>query len=237
MLIKTRGIIFKALKYSETSLILDVYTEEKGLRKYIISGVRNKRSKVKTGLLQPATLVDMVAYFRDNKPMNRIKEIKAAKIYEAIPFELMKGTMSLFMIELAQKTIKEEEGNPDLFNFLFNRFAVLDQLEQLNPNFHLHFMLDLSGYLGFYPGGTWSLETPWLNMRDGKFVKDEPLHQYALNRDLSEKVGLLLKKQEVKMARVDRQKIVQKLIDYYRVHVENFNGLNTHEILREVLEG
>jgi len=237
MLIKTRGIIFKALKYSETSLILDVYTEEKGLRKYIISGVRNKRSKVKTGLLQPATLVDMVAYFRDNKPMNRIKEIKAAKIYETIPFELMKGTISLFMIELAQKTIKEEEGNPDLFNFLFNRFAALDKLEQLNPNFHLHFMLDLSGYLGFYPGGQWSLETPWLNMRDGKFVKDEPLHQYGLSRDLSEKVGLLLKKQEVKMARVDRQKIVQKLIDYYRVHVENFNGLNTHEILREVLEG
>ena len=237
MLIKTRGIIFKALKYSETSLILDVYTEEKGLRKYIISGVRNKRSKVKTGLLQPATLVDMVAYFRDNKPMNRIKEIKAAKIYEAIPFELMKGTISLFMIELAQKTIKEEEGNPDLFNFLFNRFATLDKLEQLNPNFHLHFMLDLSGYLGFYPGGKWSLETPWLNMRDGKFVKDEPLHQYGLSRDLSEKVGLLLKKQEVRMARVDRQKIVQKLIDYYRVHVENFNGLNTHEILREVLEG
>ncbi len=237
MLIKTRGIIFKALKYSETSLILDIYTEEKGVRKYIISGVRNKRSKVKTGLLQVATLVDMVAYFRDNKPMNRIKEIKAAQIYESIPFDLMKGTISLFMVELAQKTIKEEEGNAALFNFLFNRFATLDKLAQINPNYHLYFMLDLSRYLGFYPGGTWSLDTPWLNMRDGKFVKEEPLHQYALSRDLSEKVGLLMKKEAVKMARIDRQKIVQKLIDYYRIHVENFNGLNTHEILREVLEG
>jgi len=204
MLIKTRGIIFKALKYSETSLILDIYTEEKGLRKYIISGVRNKRSKVKTGLLQPATLVDMVAYFRDNKPMNRIKEIKAAQIYESIPFDLMKGTMSLFLVELAQKTIKEEEGNPELFNFLFNRFTTLDKLDGIHPNYHLYFMLDLSWYLGFYPGGEWSLDTPWLNMRDGKFVKEEPLHQYALSRDLSEK---------------------------------DFNGLNTHEILREVLEG
>ncbi len=237
MLIKTRGIIFKALKYSETSLILDVYTEEKGLRKYIISGVRNKRSKVKTGLLQPATLVDMVAYFRDNKPMNRIKEIKAAQIYESIPFDLMKGTISLFMVELAQKTIKEEEGNAELFNFLFNRFAALDKLPQINPNYHLHFMLDLSRYLGFYPGGNWGLDTPWLSMRDGKFVKEEPLHQYSLGRDLSEKVGLLMKKKAVNMARIDRQKIVQKLIDYYRIHVENFNGLNTHEILREVLEG
>jgi len=176
MLIKTRGIIFKAIKYSETSLIMDIYTEEKGLQKYIISGVRNKRSKVKTGLLQPATLVDMVAYFRDNKPMNRIKEIKAAQIYQSIPFDLMKGTISLFMIELAQKTIKEEESNPDLFNFLFSQFATLDNLEKINPNFHLSFMLDLSGYLGFFPGGAWSETTPWLNMKDGNFVKDEPLH-------------------------------------------------------------
>ena len=70
MLIKTRGIIFKALKYSETSLILDIYTEEKGLRNYIISGVRNKKSKLKTGLLQPTMLVEMVAYEK-NKMNNR----------------------------------------------------------------------------------------------------------------------------------------------------------------------
>ncbi len=237
MLIKTRGIIFKAIKYSETSLIMDIYTEEKGLQKYIISGVRNKRSKVKTGLLQVATLVDMVAYFRDTNSMNRIKEIKAAQIYQSIPFDLMKGTISLFMVELAQKTIKEEESNPDLFNFLFSQFADLDQLEKIDPNFHLYFMLDLSGYLGFFPGGNWSETTPWLNMKDGNFTQEEPLHQYAFDKNLSKQVGLLMKKETVKLTRLERQKIVQKLIDYYRIHIESFSGLNTHEILKEVLEG
>ncbi len=237
MLIKTRGIIFKVIKYSETSLIMDIYTEEKGLQKYIISGVRNKRSKVKTGLLQPTTLVNMVAYFRENKSMNRIKEIKAAQIYQAIPFDLMKGTISLFMIELAQKTIKEEESNPDLFNFLFSQFRALDQLEKINPNFHLNFMLDLSGYLGFFPGGNWSETTPWLNMKEGNFMQEEPLHQYALDKNLSKQVGLLIKREEVKLTRLNRQKIVQKLIDYYRIHIESFSGLNTHAILKEVLEG
>ena len=141
------------------------------------------------------------------------------------------------MIELAQKTIKEEESNLDLFNFLFSQFADLDGLEKINPNFHLYFMLDLSGYLGFFPGGNWSETTPWLNMKDGNFVKDEPLHQYALNKKLSEQVGLLIKREKVHLTRVDRQKVVQKLIDYYRIHIDNFSGLNTHEILKEVLEG
>ena len=120
MLIKTRGIIFRAVKYSETSIIADIYTEEKGLRSYIISGVRSKKAKVKASVLQVMTLVDMVAYHRDNKELNRIKEIKAAYVYRSIPFDIVKGAVGLFMIELARKTIKEAEENPGLFNFLFN---------------------------------------------------------------------------------------------------------------------
>ncbi|MBK9016857.1 MAG: recombination protein O N-terminal domain-containing protein [Saprospiraceae bacterium] len=59
MLIKTRGIVFKAKKYSETSVIVDVFTEEKGLRSYIVSGVRSKRPTVSAGLLQPMTPVEL----------------------------------------------------------------------------------------------------------------------------------------------------------------------------------
>lgn len=237
MLIKTRGIIFRALKYSETSLILDIYTEEKGLRNYIISGVRNKKSKLKTGLLQPTMLVEMVAYDKAGGGLSRIKEIKAAQIYQSIPFELMKGTISLFMIELAQKTIKEEEANPGLFNFLFQQFSDLDRLEKISPNFHIYYMIELSSFLGFFPGGSWSEATPWLDMREGSFTKEEPLSQYSLNKEMSEQVGRLVKQEIVQLTRVDRQKIVGKLIDYYRIHVEGFAGLNTHAILKEVLEG
>ena len=90
-------------------MILDIYTEEKGLKNYIISGVRSKRSKQKIGLLQVGSLVEMVAYFRTKKSLNRIKEIKATQIYHSIPYDLMKGTISLFMIELAQKNDKRRK--------------------------------------------------------------------------------------------------------------------------------
>ena len=98
-------------------------------------------------------------------------------------------------------------------------------------------MLDLSGYLGFFPDGDWSEVTPWLNMKAGKFTHEEPLHQYTMDKNLSRLVGLLIRREVVKITRLDRQKIVQKLIDYYRIHIENFGGLNTHAILKEVLEG
>src|SRR5690606_27448832 len=88
MLLKTRGIVFRSVKYSETSLIVDIYTEEKGLRKYIISGVRKARSSVSAGLFQVMSLVDIVGYEREGKDLNRLKEIRPAYIFRAIPFDL-----------------------------------------------------------------------------------------------------------------------------------------------------
>ncbi len=237
MLIKTRGIIFKALKYSETSLILDIYTEEKGLQKYIVSGVRSKGAKMKMGILQPTTLVEMVAYSRDTKNMHRIKEIKAAHIYQSLPFDVLKGTIGLFMVELAQKTIKEQEANQDLFDFLYNQFVALDQAPTLPSNFHLSFMLILTEHLGFTPNGSWSPETPYLDMKEGTFVELEPLHQYAPSKMVSENISLFLEGKEPNITRKERQRLLENCITYYRLHVENFTGLNTHTILKEVLEG
>ena len=117
MLIKTRGIIFRAKKYSVTSLIVDIYTEEKGLRSYIISGVRKKRSAVSASLLQMMSLVDMVAYHRDDKDLTRIKEIKAAHVFQSLPFDVRKSAVGQFMIEIVRKTLRETEENPTLFEF------------------------------------------------------------------------------------------------------------------------
>ena len=85
-MIKTRGIIFRSIKYSETSIIADIFTEEKGLRSFIISGVRTKKAKVSASIMQVMTLVDLVAYFRENKDLHRIKEIKVEHVYTSLPF-------------------------------------------------------------------------------------------------------------------------------------------------------
>ncbi|MEM6967074.1 MAG: DNA repair protein RecO [Bacteroidota bacterium] len=122
MLIKTRGIIFRSIKYSETSIISDIFTEQKGLRTYIISGVRKKNARVSASLLQVMSLVDLVVYHRDDKDMTRIKEIKAAHIYQSLPFDIVKSSVGQFMLELTRKAIREPEENEPLFNFVFQSF-------------------------------------------------------------------------------------------------------------------
>lgn len=241
MLIKTRGIVFRAMKYSETSMITDIYTEEKGMRSYLISGVRSKKAKIKASLLQIMSLVDMVAYDRHEKGLNRVKEMKAAHVYQSLPFKVEKSAVGLFLAEIARKAIREPEENKQLFEFLYNIFLYLDSTSQPIGNVHLWYLLKLSTFLGFMPGGEWNEHTPFFDLQEGIFVEEPPLHAHFLKQDESQLIHELL---DIKLAEVhnfsikreERKVLLNHLINYYRLHIENLPDIHAHIVLQEVLE-
>jgi len=240
MLIETRGIVFRTLKYSESSLIVDIYTEAKGLQSYIVNGVRTQRSKQNASLYQVMTLVDMIAGVREDKGLNRIKEIKSAFIYRAIPFDVRKSAVGLFMAEVARKTIRESEAQPELFHFLYHTFLFLDQTEQPIANLHLHFLVELSAFLGFMPGGDLSEETPVFDLQEGTFSDNSPSAAYCLDLELSKAFYALLQSnyQECHHLRLPaglRRQLLNKLLDYYRLHLEHLPEIHSHQILQEIL--
>lgn len=242
MLIKTRGIIFRSVKYSETSLIVDIYTEEKGLRSYIVSGVRSKNARIKASTLQVMSLVDLVVYHREDKTLTRIKEVQSAYVYRSTPFHLIKGTIGLFMIELTRKTVREEaEQNLPLFNFLFESFSILDRTEEPVSNFHLSFMLQLSGFLGFMPGGEYSKLTPIFDLEEGIFVPTAPGHPHFLSAEQSQIFDALLQfppeqSHQIKISRDVRKVMLRELLHFFRLHLEQLPEINAHQILEVVLE-
>lgn len=240
MLIKTRGIVLRTKKYSETSVIADIYTEAKGLRSYIVSGVRSKKAKVSAGLLQIMSLVDLVAYHRDDKDLTRLKEIKPLHIFQKIPFDIHRSAVGMLMTEVARKTIHGQEEQPELFDFLLKNFIHLDETENSIANLHLHFLINLTGYLGFMPGDNFSETTPYFDLKEGSFAPINPAHRHWLENDLSEIFSdmLLLKKEDahlIKMNREQRRNLLRHILDYYALHIENFPTINSHEILDEVM--
>lgn len=239
MLLKTRGIVFRSIKYSETSLIVDIYTEARGLRKYIISGVRKAKSSVSAGLFQVMSLVEIVAYEREGKDLNRLKEIRPAHIFTAIPFDLRRGAVGLFMAEIARKTIRESEENQPLFDFFFQSFQYLDRTTQPVANLHLHFMLELTTFLGFVPGEDHREATPYFDLQEGVFVAQTGSHPYFLDSTQAALLYELLRTSredchQVKISREERRKLLQSLLDYYRLHLEGLPEINAHLILQEV---
>jgi DNA repair protein RecO (recombination protein O) len=91
MLHKTRGIVLHTTNYSETSVIAKVYTELFGLQSYLINGVRNKKAKVKANLLQPLSLLNLVAYHKERNGLQRVSEVSTGTTFTSIPYNIIKS--------------------------------------------------------------------------------------------------------------------------------------------------
>lgn len=238
MLLKTQGIILRTVKYGETSLIVDAYTADKGRQSYIVNSVRSQKAKIKQSVVAVGSFVDLVVYHRDTKDVNRIKEVKPAYVYKSIPFDVIKGTVALFMSELLGKTVKESEENPMLFDFIVNSFVALDEAERV-ALFPLVFSVVLVQHLGFSPGNEWTEQTPYFDIREGLFVDFEP-HLLYMNASQSRWFYYLLSADvanmnEIAIPKQERRGILDGVLDYYKHHVDNFKELNSHMILRSVL--
>jgi DNA repair protein RecO (recombination protein O) len=242
MVIKTRGIILRSVKYSETSLIIDVFTEAKGLRSYIVSGVRTPKAKVSTGLLQVMALVDMVCYDKeDSHKLSRIKEIRAGHIYTSLPFDMHKAAVGLFMIEVARRSIKEPEEHQALFSFLYDIFTYLDTASAQFINLHLAYMIYLSGYLGFQPhlGAAFQAGKTVFDLKEGVFTEATVGHTYFINTELTVIFKQLIdtdwqESHTVKMTREERRQLLRGLVMYFQLHIENIGAIHSLDILQEI---
>lgn len=228
------------MKYGESSLILDIYTEEYGLHSYIIGGVRSKKSKTKAGGLQIMSLVELIAYHKNTKALFRIKEIQPTILYKKIPFEILRSSVGQFMIELLKQVLKDTEENAALFLFIVEWFYYLDDTPHKVSNVHLRFMIELAELIGIQPRDNYSVHRPYFDLSEGQFIEEERANHHCLNTKTSELIyDLMMSDREslhdLNFSNEERRNILDKLIQFYNLHIEAMKPLNTHQILNEIL--
>ena len=222
MLFKTRGIVLGYIKYGDSSIISKIYTEEFGIQTYIVNGVRSKSSKNKIALFQALTLLDMVVYHKENRDINRISEMKCNPVFHSIPFEQKKICIVIFLAELLGKTLKEQAPNKELFELILHSVAYLDEMPEHYENLHLQFMIQLAAYLGFSPGSV-----------------EDIVEEIRISLSEEEKgiMGMLISSAPdnfIKINNQTRRHLLDCLIRYYSIHIENFGTLNSLVVLQEV---
>ncbi len=240
MVVSTQGLIVKSVKYSETSLILTLFTKALGLQSYMMRGVRASKSKGRGNVLQPMQLLHVEVTNRENKNLQTIKEFRPALVYEQIPFHINRTAMGMFMLEVINASIQETEPNEALFEYLESAYHFLDQVEEISPLYHLKFMLGLTGHLGFLPMNNYSTATPYFALDEGQFVEAE-------RRDfiLSEVNSALFHKllitpmsalAELNTTKIQRKSLLSALEAYFKLHVMNFREFRTPLIFGQVFE-
>ncbi|PCJ28589.1 MAG: DNA repair protein RecO [Flavobacteriales bacterium] len=242
MLHTTKGIVIHHFKYGEKSVIAKIYTQKYGLQSYILNGVRNQKSKNKAIYIQPLSLVEINAFYKEKNGLQQIKNIQLDIPFNSIPFNINKSSIAFFIAEILYKSIKEEESNSKLFDFLYNAIQILDLKESHFNNFHLLFMAHFSKYLGFYPQmpNTNNNVVFYFDLQEGSFMNLQPYHQAFIALPLSSLIyhvfGTSFDAMETLVIDTkQRRLLLNSLLDYYSLHLSNFDNLKTLDILEEVL--
>ena len=241
---KTKGIVLRAVKYGETSLIVTLFTQLFGLQSYLVNSVRTstKKGTGKANLFQPTAILDLVVYHNELKRLNRIKEFKWSYLDQHIFSDVPKNAVALFMIELLTKCLKQPEPNPELFEFCEDAFMHLDESTgTVMANFPLFFALHLPAFFGFRISDDYSKENSILDMQEGTFVSERPNHFHFLEGKQAEVTSDLLKMmqteelEQIKLNHDFRRQLLFAYETYYALHIQEFGTMKTLPVLKEVL--
>lgn len=226
MRFNTRSIVFNYIKFGESSVIARLYTDKFGLKNYLINNVRSPKPRYPASLFQPLTQLDMIVYNKPQAEINRVAEIKCTYPFKSIPFDVVKSTVCLFLTEILYKILREEEPNGELFEYLTESFIYYDSATEHYANFHLQFLIRLTGFLGISPVDIEGMIRETRSI--GPVAEEErSLYNRLIRNDFSD---------PVRLDNAERRKFLSMIMHFYQHHFDNLNDIKSYRILKEVFD-
>jgi DNA repair protein RecO (recombination protein O) len=244
MLLNTKGIVLRATKYGETSLIVSIFTHKAGIQSYMLKGIRNEKSKTKrAGLLHHAALLDLVLEHKANRQLHHIREFQPNYIYHSVQEEVIKNAIATFCVELLYRLLPKEEEMEKLFDFAWPFFIDLDKSNiKLVGNYPLYFICQCGKLLGYNIMGTYSMQTPYLHAAEGVFSEQPPPSSRSVLYDedikiLSDFLNITNSEEITNMSlnAAQRSRLIDWYIEFLQHHTQHLANLRSMEILKAIL--
>ncbi|MCQ2217969.1 MAG: DNA repair protein RecO [Paludibacteraceae bacterium] len=241
MLTKTKAIVLSSIKVKDNTLILHLYTEEFGRCNYLLFGAQSKRGGKKLAFIQPLSLVEIEAEHHPNKDLQKIKEIKVDCPTSGILFNPYKNSIAFFLSEILTNILKTSEKDETLFLFIHNSIRYLDTTESGISNFHITFLVKLSYFLGLWPDIDRMKDYPYFDLKQASFVLNKPFHNFYLETKRSPILQHITRinyrnMHVFRFSRNERNEIIEKMLDYYRLHMQGIGDLKSLSVLKEVFD-
>ncbi|MEX1190117.1 MAG: DNA repair protein RecO [Bacteroidia bacterium] len=237
MILSTPAVVLHTIPYGDTSVIAQVYSRDRGLLGIIVKGVRGGKKNRKSALFQALTILEIQINLKENKDLHYLRDMRVLHPYTGIPFSTPKTAQALFIAELLKKSIREEEKNEALFEYIVDALQFLDEMPEVIPHFHHKFLLELSRHLGFYPEDNYDEQHPFFQFTDGVF--HHSFGDTCVDMGPSFDIQQLLKVNfanldKIQMGRERRKALLRNLLQYYRWHLPSFKELQTPDVLEAV---
>lgn len=235
-----RGIVIKTVKYGDSSLIVDLFTESRGRCSFMTSITRAKRSMRTSTFWHPLSMVEFTADVREGSSrLPRPQEVRSYYCYSTLTFSPVKSSVALFLAEFLCAALREEKTNAPLYKYIESSLQWLDTTSDPHAiaNFHIVFLMHLSRFIGIHPN--LEDETECFDMRSGCYTATRPFHPDVLLGAEAHSLPTLFRlsyatMHVAKLSRAERVRILNVLNHYYRLHIPSFPELKSIEVFHEM---
>ena len=256
MKVKTEAIVLHSFKYGESKMIVDTFTKTHGRLSFVVPLPRSAHSKLKKQYFQPLTLLNIDADIQQQSQLQKISEASIAAPLPSLLSDPSKLAIALFICEFLYHALRDEQQNEPLFEYVCTSIQWLDQRESDFANFHLVFLMHLSRFLGFYPNLDSSRyevrgyedrldrrgeDSLYFDLRAAEFCSLTSTHRDFLMPQEAGRIRLLMRMDYAtmhlfRMGRADRNRILEIIIHYYRLHIPQFPELRSLPVLQELFQ-
>ncbi|MDR1356347.1 MAG: DNA repair protein RecO [Tannerellaceae bacterium] len=241
MLSKTQGIVLHATPYSDTRLIVHIYTEDYGRTSCIAARAKDRKNSLPKALFTPLSIIEIEMEQKNGRDFAQLREVKLLYPFANLFADPVKNALALFVAEVLFRVVRETAPDRRLFAFLTRSIHVLEDTGNGIANFHLAFLLRLLAYLGISPNADAYRDGVWFDMQDGVFVDTAPMHKHFLDKAESRILARLLRISYENMSlyafsRHQRILILNKLITYYRLHLPEVPEIKSLPILQSLFD-
>lgn len=240
--LKTKGIVLNQFKYSESSIIVNILTEEHGKMSFIVNGVRKKKSKFPANYFQAFNILQIVYLKSSKSDLHRIIEIDSDALLTDIIFDVYKSTMCMFLSEIINITHNSAEKDIKLFVFLEHLIQYIDAAPTQDiANIHIWTLLRLMQFNGISPENNFSESHAFFNPVEGNFTSNPEKNAYMYTNVQSLVIHQLLKStiegaSNIQINRIERSELLKLMVQYFQLHIEGFRSTKSLDILAEIFE-
>ena len=140
-------IVLATTKVGDNAIVVHTLSKEYGRRGFLLRSAK----KTAGALLLPLNILEADVVENPKSELWTIKNLLLKDSLQGIRGNQQKNTITLFMAEVLMRTLKDGTNEDGLYEWCVGSILTFNALESDWTNFHVRFLMELAGALGFRP--------------------------------------------------------------------------------------
>ncbi|MDX1640083.1 MAG: DNA repair protein RecO [Balneolaceae bacterium] len=244
MVTKTESVVLRTVDYSESSLIVTLFTRKHGIIAVIAKGAKRPKSKF-AALMVPGQVLEVVVYVKSTRSVQTLSEASPMLKLDQLRIDLEKMALATTTLELVNQVLHDNEVNEPLFAFLVKFLRWINQYEKPSRIIFPYVQLRVMEHVGIGLQPDEPLEdetsTGYMNIESGTLsshadgdqsIRLTPQQFVFLKKSLRSKKQSVF---EIDVKKNELSDLIEYLDKYIRYHIEGVKPRKSDQIFEKIL--